>query len=48
MGGGFVPPPRPRARSGRFEGSFTDMSERILGSDATLLELEASRTFETF
>jgi len=29
-------------------GSFTDMSERILASDATLLELEASRTFETF
>ena len=48
MGGGFVPPPRPLARSGRFEGSFTDTSERTLASDATLDELEASRTFETF
>src|SRR4029077_7153205 len=48
MGCGFIPPPRALARSGRFEGSFTDMSERILASDATLGELEASRTFETF
>ena len=44
----IVPPPRPLARSGRFEGSSPDMSERILASDATLDELEASRTFETF
>ena len=43
-----VPFARPVARSGRFEGSYTDMTEPILASDAALDELEASRTFEAF
>jgi RNA polymerase sigma factor (sigma-70 family) len=41
-------PGRPVARSGRSEGSYTDMTERIAGSDASLDDLEASRTFEAF
>jgi RNA polymerase sigma-70 factor, ECF subfamily len=40
--------PRPLARSGRFEGSYTDMTERIIVPDAALDELEASRSFEAF
>jgi len=43
-----VSPPRPLARSGRFEGSYTehDRTDRRIGW--ALDDLEASRTFEAF